>query len=428
MPKTFHDDPLPPTTIANIEDKGFPITPLGRRFDKGLNEDIELTPRDDYGRHTLYGLNVFLNEMAQQFPVILGLRQIDPLNTKAEAALTTAREAVLDQARRKTASVAVNDATLVLGNLTANVTVSTFNENNPLWSVGHKFPSGVGFRRAFIEFLVLDDNDDPIWASGRTNSLGVIVSGLTDEPLASEFFCDASSPSPPCPPAGTSPGCPDMVGGQCYQPHYGRSGFPTVSSEDQVQIYEELVQNDLRKFTTSFLHRWYDVKDNRILPKGWESAIPSKASQNTMPHGTNPDPDYIDPDNPPGTPGADTVSYQITLTPAQAASVASVRATLYYQATPPYYLNQRFNDGGPGSERSTDTERLYYIASKLNTDVQAADQSQFISDWKLKIAEGAAAVSRPVGAPTMTEWGMAALLLVLVAGVTFKIRRLVVRA
>ena len=51
--------------------------------------------------------------------------------------------------------------------LSARVTVDN--------KVGHKFPSGVGFRRAFIEFEVLDAKGKPLWASGRTNGAGVIV-------------------------------------------------------------------------------------------------------------------------------------------------------------------------------------------------------------------------------------------------------------
>ena len=40
---------------------------------------------------------------------------------------------------------------------------------------GPKFPSGVGFRRAFVAFSVLDQNRETIWASGRTNAAGIIV-------------------------------------------------------------------------------------------------------------------------------------------------------------------------------------------------------------------------------------------------------------
>lgn len=40
---------------------------------------------------------------------------------------------------------------------------------------GHKFPSGVGFRRAFIRFEALDGDGTVLWASGRTNAAGQII-------------------------------------------------------------------------------------------------------------------------------------------------------------------------------------------------------------------------------------------------------------
>ena len=40
---------------------------------------------------------------------------------------------------------------------------------------------------------------------------------------------------------------------------------------------------------------------------------------------------------------------------------AAVQATLYYQPTPPFYLQDRFC-----TSNSKDTKRLYYLAGKLN--------------------------------------------------------------
>ena len=39
-----------------------------------------------------------------------------------------------------------------------------------------------------------------------------------------------------------------------------------------------------------------------------------------------------------------------------------MQATLYYQATPPYYLNDRFKAAPNGAA----TQRLYYLASHLD--------------------------------------------------------------
>jgi hypothetical protein len=50
---------------------------------------------------------------------------------------------------------------------------------------GHKLPSGVGFRRAFVNFRVLDQAGRTLWESGRTNGAGVIVD-QSEEPIAGD--------------------------------------------------------------------------------------------------------------------------------------------------------------------------------------------------------------------------------------------------
>src|SRR6185369_8612398 len=112
--------------------------------------------------------------------------------------------------------------------------------------VGHRLPSGVGFRRLILEFDVVDADERVVWSSGRTNSLGVIVDE-NGEPLPSEFH--AVDP---------------LSGEQAYQPHY-----QVIDSQSRAQIYEELLQDSAGAFTTSFLARVTDVKDNRLLPAGW---------------------------------------------------------------------------------------------------------------------------------------------------------------
>jgi hypothetical protein len=67
------------------------------------------------------------------------------------------------------------------------------------------------------------------------------------------------------------------------------------------------------------------------------------------------------------------VRYEIPLT--QVPGAGSVRATLYYQSIPPYYLNMRATQGS-----GTDTERLVRFAAKLDVNGTA------IQNWKLAIA------------------------------------------
>jgi len=75
------------------------------------------------------------------------------------------------------------------------------------------------------------------------------------------------------------------------------------------------------------------------------------------------------------------------LPPGEIARVARVRATLYSQSIPPFYLQQRFADAKVGPGQSDEIQRLYYLTSHLN-----AGQGTRIENWKLPLVMAAAAV------------------------------------
>jgi hypothetical protein len=349
MPRDFGGQMLS-FKIANIEDNTFPQT-----TDRLPDADLALQPRSPFSRHTLYGANLFLNAFGQQFPLLLGLRQIDFLNGGTVPPLLTARDAALQVVREQTAELALVSVRKSGAGVDVKLTVTN--------KTGHSLPSGVGFRRLFIELLVLDGNGRPLWASGRTSEVGVILDGLTDRPLPSEFF---------------TPG-PD--GAQSFQDHH-----QVVERGDQVQIYEELVQDSDGKFTTSFLHRYnLEVKDNRLRPRGWRRDGPY--AQDTRPEGaaTLADPDYS------GSvlSGDDSIEYRISLTQPALSQARSVQATLVYQTIPPYYLMQRFESAAAGP-KSADTRRLFYMGSRLNVKAPAADGQPYLEGWKLRLASASA--------------------------------------
>jgi hypothetical protein len=333
--------------------------------------DIDLPVREGYARHTLVGLNLFLIKMAQQFPQLLGIRTEDPMLTAKRGVdpLTTTENAMLYQARHRTANVSVDEVKRDRTTLTANVTITNM--------AGHKFPSGVAFRRAFIEFSVLDARDRVLWSSGRTNANGVIVD-QRGNPIAGELRWRADCS------ARINPAARE------HQPHH-----QVITRQDQAQIYEELVAKPADvaqpvcghgakpagELTTSFLSICAKVKDNRLLPAGFlpiddRIAIADalganhELAEDVGPVEVGDDPDYR-------TGGSDTVAYRIPLAQLTGRPTA-VRATLYYQATPPYYLQDRFC-----TSRSDDTARLYYMAGRLSVAATA------IKDWKLMVGTSA---------------------------------------
>ena len=224
--------------IAIVQDQDYPEALNG-----APDSQVAIAVREDFKRHELLGLNVFLLEMFNQFNDVLGVRTSDYMSGSSTD-LPDAVANVARQAQERTAAIRVSARATGPQSLDADVAITNL--------AGHRFPSGVGFRRAFIELLVFEDGRDApglVWASGRTNSLGVIVDG-DGHVLPSEFFTDYM----------------DAEGRaqQHFQPHY-----QVITSPDQVQIYEELNTNAEGRFTTSFIRRDQMVKDNRLLPIGW---------------------------------------------------------------------------------------------------------------------------------------------------------------
>lgn len=339
MPNNYKGNPLS-YKIANIEDNTFPAVEF-----RAPDQDIALTQRDQYHRHTLLGINIFGLEMFKQFRSELGLYAQDPMLRSPDnttPGIDTAIASSLESATQKSAEIRIQSFARDERHLIADVQVTNL--------AGHSFPSGVGFRRAFLDFQVLDDQNHVLWESGRTGDSGVILDGK-GAPLATEFFTPWQ---------------------QRFQKHHWAEN--PIRREDQVQIYEELVRNPEGFLTTSFISLYNKVKDNRLQPHGWSKSGPYAADTASV--GTcirrdgAPvcDPAYED-----GS-GTSVVRYEIPLD-RRTEHAANVRVTLYYQSIPPYYLFERATDA-----RGVDTNRLIRFTRALKT------QDTPIENWKLQIA------------------------------------------
>ena len=387
--------PLIKQPIAFIEDDQYPQT--GNRLPA---DKIKVRFRDKgFARHQLQGLNVSLLEMFRQymFPynsngvqsanAILGVRQNDYMSGLDD--LATAIDAFVEQAQSATADVTLSPVSVSNDKLIANVMVTN--------KTGHRLPSGVGFRRAFLELLVTDNTTGQVvWCSGCTNELGVITNGGSSqsERLPSELFDvykDGSKPAnhdypTPCN-ANYLPG----INPQYYQPHYfwdeEKGTGAAITRQDQVQIYEELNLNNQCALTTSFIRRDYQLKDNRLLPLGWTSTgplrpdktpiIPADFLHETFPVKVGNDPAYAN-----GS-GTNVVRYEVSLPKGLNPNNLTVKATLYYQSIPPYYLNDRFKQ----APNEPATQRLYYLTSNLQTKGTA------IENWKFQITSDSQTVT-----------------------------------
>jgi len=386
--------PLIQQPIAIIEDDQYPQT--GNRLP---SDKIRVRFRDKgFVRHQLQGLNVSLLELFRQFmkgyqsngnPMlanqILGVRQNDYMSGLDD--LGTAIDAFQEQAKHATAEVALSPVTMSNQKLIADVLVTN--------ETGHRLPSGVGFRRAFLELRIMDNSGQTVWCSGCTNELGVIMDGggKQSKRLPSELFdvyTDGSKPANHDYPVPCNANYLPGINPQYYQPHFywdlEKETGMAITRQNQVQIYEELNLNNQCALTTSFIRRDYQLKDNRLLPFGWTTTgplkpdktpyIPSEFLHETQPVKVGGEPAYAD-----GS-GTNVVRYEVTLPPGLDPTNLTVKATLYYQSIPPYYLNDRFKQ----APDQPATQRLYYLTSNLRTKDTA------IENWKFAITSS----SQPV--------------------------------
>ena len=309
-------------------------------------DDVNVRYREaGFRRHELLGTNGFLLQMFLK-PVneqgnneTLGVRLSDymsGLNTDLQAA----SDNVVQQARTITATVEISKWQIQSDKLIVEVTVTN--------KAGHRFPSGVGFRRAFLNLEATVDGK-PFFTSGTTNSTGQITN-FDGQALPTETFQNGT-----------------------YQPHFSQEN--PITSSNQVQIYEELTQNVDHQFTTSFTRRDYEVKDNRLLPVGWslhgpkDLAIPEKYLDATLPIGAAlHDPVYL------AGKGQSIVRYEIPLPAGASAANVHAQVSLYSQTLPPYFLADRYQTNTPA------TGRLHYLATSLGT----LDGTDY-TNWKLLI-------------------------------------------
>ena len=162
---------------------------------------------------------------------------------------------------------------------------------------GHKFPSGYPARIAWVEMIVIDDQNDTIFWSGQYDGNGNVVN---------------RDPS--------------------FEPHRN-----VITSDDQVQIYE-MVMGDVNANPTTVLERADTVlKDNRIAPKGFMNA---HGSIDTMRiYGIGNDADFNFSGSTEGT-GGDVVHFHIPLN--GYTGPLTVRSKVWYHAVPRPWLDEMF--------------------------------------------------------------------------------------
>ena len=243
-----------------------------------------LQPRKPFGLHYFAGANTFMLQLLKNNITKLGLTA-----TALQFDSTIARTNRMLQQQ----SLDMNLTEVSRTNDTVFYDLKLTNK------AGHKFPSGYPSRRAFVEFVVMDDNGDTIFKTGRLDSNYELIGQ-------------------------------DAV----YEPHYDM-----INQESQVQIYE-MVMGDVASNVTTVLERANaPLKDNRLTPKGF-STLHSAYDTTLIAGGALNDPDFNKNGVVEGT-GEDIIHFHIPL--AGYTGDLNVTAKFYYQSVPRRWLNEMFS-------------------------------------------------------------------------------------
>jgi len=176
--------------------------------------------RDGARLHSFLGGNFFMLQLLNRYRGDLGVSAL-PSELTGNAAATAAF------LRTQAASLAIENVSVEAGCLRADVVVRNKN--------GHKLPSAFPSRRAWLHFVVRDRNCQSVFESGALNTDGSIHGNDND--------VDASR----------------------YEPHYS-----AIRSADQVEIYESILGDERNHVTTGLLSGLHYLKDNRLLPDGFD--------------------------------------------------------------------------------------------------------------------------------------------------------------
>ena len=190
-----------------------------------------ITPQNLYepfARHTFSGGNVFMLKLFRQFSDEL---EIPASTAEIDESIKRTEELLKNQ----TATLAVSDVTQQDDILSFEVSVDVL--------TGHKFPTSFPSRRAWLHVTVTDGNETVIFESGGYDQTG-------------EIFGNANDENP-----------------EDFEPHY-----ELISTPDQVQIYEPIMKNVAGEVTTFQMLATGYLKDNRLLPDGFDKNNPPTVS------------------------------------------------------------------------------------------------------------------------------------------------------
>lgn len=226
-------------------------------------------PRAGVSRHVFRGGNFFMLRMLNKHRDELGVVAL-PQEMEAAAART------IDHLRTRTARVAIGGAGVSDGELSFDVRVTNL--------VGHKLPTAYPSRRVWLQVTVRGGDGSVVFESGGFRTDGRIDGNDND------------------------------AAGGSFEPHH-----EVISDEGDVQIYEAILAGPDGTVTTGLLTGVRYLKDNRLLPRGFDA---SGAPDDIAPKGAaTSDADFTD--------GSDRVRFEVDVD--ESDGPYRVQVALWYQ-------------------------------------------------------------------------------------------------
>jgi len=182
--------------------------------------------REGLHQHLFVGANFAMASLLNRYRTELDVAAL-PLE------LTSTTDQTLSLLHASAASLELKSVEVVSSRLEAEVVVGNL--------TGHKLPTAYPSRRAWLHFVVRDRADKTVFESGRLNSDGSIQGNDND-----------ADPSR-------------------FEPHYRE-----ITRGEQVQIYESILRDSEGRVTTGLLAAVGFLKDNRLLPSGFDKATAEK--------------------------------------------------------------------------------------------------------------------------------------------------------
>jgi hypothetical protein len=161
-----------------------------------------------------------MRDLAREYRGELG---VQALSQEFELTIRRTREYLATSAAR----LSIESARVAGPTLVVDMAVSNL--------AGHKLPTAYPSRRAWLNVKVTGDDGRVVFESGALRADGSIAGNDND------------------------------VEGSRYEPHY-----EVVEQADQVQIYESVMVDARDAVTTGLLHGVRYVKDNRLVPLGFD--------------------------------------------------------------------------------------------------------------------------------------------------------------